>query len=121
MDIDDWRLEIDRIDDELVNLLNRRSRCAIEIGRIKRWLGLPIYSPEREAEVVAHVIGRNGGPLEQDAIKRLFERIIDESRRIERTTIQRESEEQERGAKKKGTERARKRKGSASGSRQRRG
>jgi chorismate mutase len=90
LDIEDWRKEIDKIDEQLVELLNRRSQCAIEIGRIKRKLKLPIYSPEREAEVIEHVVSLNGGPLDCDAIKRLFERIIDESRSIERATVERE-------------------------------
>jgi chorismate mutase len=92
MDIDDWRDEIDRLDEQLVKLLNARSRCAIELGRIKRELGLPIYSPEREREVIAHVTGINGGPLDRDAVRRLFERIIDESRSIERMTVEREGQ-----------------------------
>lgn len=96
MDIDDWRKEIDRIDERLVELLNARSRCAIEIGRIKRKAGLPVYSPGREAEVIRNVIGASAGPLEPDALRRLFERIIDESRRIERVVVDKESEERAR-------------------------
>lgn len=92
MDIEDWRKEIDRIDEELVELLNERSKCAIEIGRLKRELGLPVYSPNRESEVIKHVTSLNGGPLEPEAVRRLFERIIDESRSIERVTIEREIE-----------------------------
>lgn len=90
MDIDEWRIEIDRIDEQLIELLNKRSVCAIEIGRIKRQVGLPIYSPSREKEVIEHVTSRNGGPLDTDAVRRLFERIIDESRRIERVTVEKE-------------------------------
>lgn len=90
MDIDDWRDEIDSIDEQLIELLNRRSTCAIEIGRLKRERELPIYSPDRESQVIEHVLGVNDGPLEPEAIRRLFERIIDESRRIERVTIIRE-------------------------------
>jgi chorismate mutase len=91
LDIDDWREEIDAIDEKLINLLNRRSTCAIEIGRLKREREMPIYSPEREKQVIDHVLGVNDGPLEPEAIRRLFERIIDESRRIERVTMIRES------------------------------
>lgn len=94
MDIGDWRDEIDRIDEELVKLLNRRSACALEIGRIKRELNIPIYSPNRETEVIRHVTGVNEGPLEMGAIRRLFERIIDESRSLERTVVEREMEEE---------------------------
>ncbi len=82
--IDDWRIRIDEIDLELVRLFNERTNCAIEIGHIKKQLGLEIYSPTREAQVIANVTGANHGPLDHGAIKRLFERVIDEARRIER-------------------------------------
>jgi len=95
LDIDDWRDEIDRIDEQLVRLLNERSQCAIEIGRIKRDAGLAVYSPSREQQVIEHVTVVNGGPLDADAVRRLFERIIDESRSIERVTMEREMEERE--------------------------
>ena len=96
MDISDWRDEIDRIDEELVKLLNRRSACALEIGRIKRELNIPVYSPNREAEVIRHVLSKNEGPLDMGAIRRLFERIIDESRSLERTMVEKELEEERR-------------------------
>lgn len=83
-DIDHWRNDIDRIDLELVELLNRRSQCAIEIVKIKNERNLGIYDPEREEEVIRLVQGATRGPLSRAAIKRLFERIIDESRRVER-------------------------------------
>jgi len=91
LDIDDWRNEIDKLDEQLVKLLNERSQCAIELGRIKRRRRLPIYSPDREREVIAHVTGINGGPLDRAAVRRLFERIIDESRSIERATVEKET------------------------------
>ena len=82
--IEEWRKRIDAIDDQLVRLLNSRSACVVEIGRIKRALGLPLYSPEREGALLARVIRENTGPLDRAAVQRLFERIIDESRRLER-------------------------------------
>lgn len=94
--IEDWRDEIDRLDEQLVKLLNARSQCAIELGRIKRELGLAIYSPDREREVITHVMGINPGPLDRDAVRRLFERIIDESRRIERVTVEKETKRKKR-------------------------
>ena len=78
------REAIDRVDDVLVKLLNQRARYAVEIGELKGVLALPIYSPEREKEVLRHVEEASAGPLEGSAIRRLFERIIDESRRVER-------------------------------------
>jgi chorismate mutase len=100
--IEDWRDEIDRLDEQLVKLLNARSQCAIELGRIKRGLGLAIYSPDREREVIAHVTGINHGPLDGDAVRRLFERIIDESRSIERVTMEKESKDAKRKKRQKG-------------------
>lgn len=78
------REAIDRVDDVLVKLLNQRARYAVEIGEIKGVLSLPIYAPEREKEVLRHVEAAGAGPLDSAAIRRLFERIIDESRRVER-------------------------------------
>ena len=100
MDIDDWRNEIDAIDEKLIELLNRRSNCAIEIGHIKREMGLAVYSPAREVEVIGHVVGKNRGPLDEEAVRRLFERIIDESRSIERLAVEKEmaAREKSRGA-----------------------
>lgn len=82
--IADLRRRIDDLDELLVRLLNARAACALEIGRQKKRLGLEIYQPSREAEVVAHVQGINPGPLDNESMKRLFERIIDEARRLER-------------------------------------
>ena len=83
-DLDDLRKRIDLLDESLVRLLNARAACALEIGRLKREMGVPIYQPQREAEVLRNVQAVNNGPLDQDAIKRLFERIIDEARHLER-------------------------------------
>jgi chorismate mutase len=79
-----WRKKIDEIDLELVRLLNHRAQCATELGKIKLDLGLDAYSPEREVEVMNNVTSRNPGPLSAPALRRLFERIIDESRSVER-------------------------------------
>jgi chorismate mutase len=96
-ELGDWRRRIDRIDEQLVGLLNSRSACAVEIGRIKRRLGLPVYSPEREASVLEAVMKANPGPLEAGAVSRVFERIIDESRRLERLAQEATSEDPKGG------------------------
>ena len=83
-DLDDLRKRIDLLDESLVRLLNARAACALEIGRLKRDMQIPIYQPQREAEVLRNVQAVNTGPLDQDAIRRLFERIIDEARHLER-------------------------------------
>lgn len=90
MSIEDWRRKIDDIDRQLVQLLNERSKCAIEIGRIKHDLNLRVYDPEREREILRRIKETNDGPLDDEGLQRLFERVIDECRRIER--LEREKE-----------------------------
>jgi chorismate mutase len=82
--IEDWRRRIDEIDEQLVKLLNERSQCAMEIGHIKQTANLPLYQPDREKQVLANAAGHNRGPLPDTAIMRLFERILDEARSVER-------------------------------------
>jgi chorismate mutase len=85
----DWRMRalrdrIDALDEQIVGLLNERAACALEIGEIKRTVGMAIYQPGRERDVLDHVRRVNPGPLDGEAMMRLFERIIDEARRLER-------------------------------------
>ncbi|MDD3801108.1 chorismate mutase [Desulfuromonas thiophila] len=84
MTIDDIRREIDRLDDELLRIFNQRAALALQIGHLKKELGLPVYDPQREKRIFAKMTGNNPGPLDDQAIKRLFERVIDESRTLER-------------------------------------
>ena len=87
MKLHDWRQRIDEIDKKLVQLLNERSRCALEIGRLKVEANLPLYQPDREKEVLQNAESNNSGPLSHAAIRRLFERIIDEARSAERSAM----------------------------------
>jgi chorismate mutase len=80
----DLRRRIDQVDDQLMKLLNSRSACAVEIGRIKRRIGMPVYQPEREKWILDRAERNNPGPLDSGAVRRVFERVIDESRRLER-------------------------------------
>jgi chorismate mutase len=89
------RRQIDALDERLVQLLNERAACALQIGRLKRHAELPIYQPGREAEVLGHVQSINPGPLDDGAVRRLFERIIDEARRLERIAEENEAAEGE--------------------------
>jgi chorismate mutase len=83
-EIDALRRRIDDLDEALVQLLSQRAECALAIGRAKKELGLEVYQPAREADVLNHVQQLNPGPLDDGAIRRLFERVIDEARRLER-------------------------------------
>ena len=96
-ELDDLRNRIDLLDESLVRLLNARAACALEIGRVKREMGVPIYQPERESEVLKNVQSHNRGPLDQAAIKRLFERIIDEARHLERIADEVQSNNHNKG------------------------
>jgi chorismate mutase len=96
MTIDELRRRIDQLDEKLVELLTERANCALAIGKLKHELGLDVYQPDREAEVLHHVQSHGkltGSPLTGDAIVRVFERIIDEARRIERATARGGKEE----------------------------
>lgn len=84
MDIDDIRKEIDRLDNELLRIFNERADLALQIGEIKKQKGLAVYDPAREKRIFDRMQAANPGPLEDNAIVRLFERVIDESRRLER-------------------------------------
>lgn len=80
----DCRDRIDELDRRILGLLNDRTRVVEEIGRIKQHLDMPIYEPKREDEVFENVTGNNTGPLTPDGVKRVFERIIDEMRNVQR-------------------------------------
>jgi chorismate mutase-like protein len=87
-ELEDLRRDIDRVDEVIVRLLNERARVVCEIGRLKKETGEPIYQPAREKNVIEHVRGiAVEGPLGPDAIARLFERIIDEARTLERRVV----------------------------------
>ncbi len=91
MSLEEWRSKIDEIDRKLVELLNERSRCVLEIGRMKKGDGMALYQPDRERQVLEGAERANRGPLSEAAIRRLFERILDEARSIERTAMQEET------------------------------
>lgn len=83
-----WRKRIDEIDRAVLKLLNERAICANAIGGIKKKLGMPVYVPTREEEVLRNVCAVNEGPLPSEAVRRLFERVIDETRSLERRNYQ---------------------------------
>jgi chorismate mutase len=87
MDISDWRKKIDDLDRTLVEVLNQRASAVMEIGRLKRDLSMPIYEPDREREVLAHVHSCSGGPLGPRDLSQIYERIIDIMRSIQKHEI----------------------------------
>ena len=77
------RAEIDRIDGELLGLLNRRAEYAREIGHVKRKNRLPIYVPDREHAVLTRLVGENQGPLSAESIREVFQTIFDQMKKLE--------------------------------------
>src|SRR5690349_20155507 len=87
MDIEDWRKKIDELDRRLVALLSERARAAVEIGKLKRNTSMPIYEPDRERIVFSNVQDTNPGPLPGRDLVRIYERIIDVMRNIQKEEI----------------------------------
>ena len=85
--LDGFRVSIDDIDRRIVELINERTRVVEEIGRIKREAQLPVYEPKREEQVFANITSANHGPIPSDSVRRIFERIIDEMRTLQRRKI----------------------------------
>ena len=84
MTIDDLRIKIDDLDRQLLKIFNERAEVALQIGEIKKELGLAVYDPPWEKRIFGAMKAANPGPLDDGAIVRMFERVIDESRRLER-------------------------------------
>jgi len=82
------RREIDLVDRRIVELLDQRTRIVEQIGRIKSEMQMPIYEPKREDEVFANALAASAGPLPPEAVKRIFERIIDEMRVVQKTKME---------------------------------
>ncbi len=95
MGIENWRAEIDSIDNELLRMINRRARLAMRVGMFKRRAGLPLCDRDREREVLARAQRINLGPLDDQAVAKIFRRIIYESRRIQTATAEKRERQQE--------------------------
>jgi chorismate mutase len=87
MDIEDWRRQIDELDRQLVALLSERARAAVEIGALKRNTNLPVYEPDRERIVFENVQRLNNGPLPGRELVRIYERIMDVMRNVQKEGI----------------------------------
>jgi chorismate mutase-like protein len=83
MELSDWRGRIDALNQRLLELLNERARCAQAIAEIKKRKMLPVLDGERERQVIEAVLAGNTGPLPDDSVRRIFECIMAEHRRLE--------------------------------------
>lgn len=83
MDVSDWRARIDEIDRRLLELLNERASCVLKLSPLKLRAAIPVYSPDREREVISQVQQRNQGPLDDEAVQRVFALIMAEMRAVQ--------------------------------------
>jgi chorismate mutase len=88
-EIDDLRRAIDDIDRRILELVQERVRVVLAVGDYKRKHNLTVYDPERERALLARLSSLATAPLDEDTVRRIFERLIDESRRIEQHHVQR--------------------------------
>ncbi len=83
MKIGDWRTKIDAIDTTLLHLLNVRAAFALEVGRLKGEAGLRLRVPAREQEILSRMKEVNPGPLDSEAVEKIYQLILDESIRVQ--------------------------------------
>lgn len=88
MEIADWRQKIDGLDEQIVELLSERAKAATAIGALKQTTGAPIYEPDREQSVYAHVKQTNSGPLSDAELIVIYERIMDVMRSLQKRSPQ---------------------------------
>ncbi|MFZ0522472.1 MAG: chorismate mutase [Candidatus Acidiferrales bacterium] len=81
--IGDWRAKIDAIDTTLLHLLNVRAGFALEVGRLKGANGIALRVPAREREILARMKSLNPGPLDAEAVEKIYRSILHESIRIQ--------------------------------------
>lgn len=92
-DLNVWREKIDALNEQILKLLNERTKCALAVGQIKRAAGLPLHAPERETLILNRIRELNGGPLSHEAAQRIFRQIIDESLRLEEDHAEEEKDD----------------------------
>ena len=88
LDLDELRKSIDAVDQQILRLLHERVRLVMQVGEYKRERGIPVYDPARERALLDRLCKAAEPPLDADTIRRIFERLVDESRRIEQHHIE---------------------------------
>lgn len=82
-DIDKLRRTIDKIDDQILEFLNKRAEVVIEIGNIKRKQKSKFYKPDRERQILERIASKNRGPFPNDALKSIYREILSASLSLE--------------------------------------
>lgn len=83
LDLDELRRSIDAVDQQILKLVHERVRLVMQVGEYKRERGIPVYDPARERALLERLCKAAEPPLDADTVRRIFERLVDESRRIE--------------------------------------
>ena len=83
MSLDELRVELDAVDNEMMALLSRRADLIVQVAELKKKEGIPVYIPERETAIMQRLQSKNAGPLPGAAIERIFRTIIEEMRKFE--------------------------------------
>jgi chorismate mutase/prephenate dehydratase len=78
------RAQIDKLDLQILKLLNERAACAAEIGRLKAEHGADIFNPAREEEVIQNILEANKGPLDANCLRAIYRDLISGSRALQR-------------------------------------
>lgn len=84
MKLNELRDELDYIDDQIASLILKRLEQSSIIGKIKKEMSVSTYTPVREREILQRIISSVNNDELKIHVKRIFERIIDESRAIQR-------------------------------------
>jgi chorismate mutase/prephenate dehydratase len=87
MNLDKYRSEIDSIDQQVLDLLNRRVQLAAEIGREKLKQGSEIYVARREEQVLQRLVAMNKGPLDGAAIRAIYREVMSAAIALEKETV----------------------------------
>jgi chorismate mutase len=86
-ELDELRRGIDAMDQQILKLVHERVRLVMLVGEYKRERNMAVYDPDREREVLDRLCAAAEPPLDKGTVRRIFERLIDESRRIEQRHI----------------------------------
>lgn len=81
--IDNLRKQIDQVDETIVKSLNERAKLVLSIKSLKSRQGVPIYDPRREEEIFEHLTRTNQGPLYDDDVKEIYEKILQVMKALE--------------------------------------
>jgi chorismate mutase len=83
------RVAIDEVDRQMLDLIAERVRLVLAVGDVKRERNMPVYDPERERRVLDRLAASAPPPLDGTTVRRIFERLIDEARRLEQAHVNR--------------------------------